>query len=171
MDLFTLHSANWTLQFQVERHLKRKHLVQPPHFIQTIFWLVIVGYMMWLAVFAALTSRFTFILLKSTEKTWLWNTCQPSMPEKFCTLPWGSNVLPEDVLWWLFQTPPALFLMAMLQLCTTPMWLLRCLPSFLCCNSSSIAHAVLTSLRAPLSSPLLTWQCPRSRCRTNPNLA
>lgn len=141
MDLFTLHSANWTLQFQVERHLKWEHLVQPPHFIQTIFWLVIVGYMMWLAVFAALTSSFTFIFLKTTEKKWLWNTCQPGMPEQFCTLPWGSIVLPEDMLRWLFQTPPALFLMATLQLCT-PVWLLGRLPSFLRCNSSSIAHAV-----------------------------
>lgn len=59
---------------------------------------------MWQAVWAALTSRFTFILLKSAGKKrkekkmalqslYTRLACQGS----FCTLLWGSIVLPEDV--------------------------------------------------------------------------
>lgn len=48
-------------------------------------------------------------------------------------------------VWWLSQTPPALFLITTRQLCTPPVQWLCCLPSFLCSTSASTAEVMTHS--------------------------
>lgn len=72
----------------------------------------------------------------------------------FCNLARGST---RGCVWWLFKTPPALVLITRLQLCTLPVQLLFCLPSFLCSTWTGAAEIMTLSLPCACLPGHLSW--------------
>ena len=111
---------------------------------------------MWLSLFATLTLRFNFILLKFAEQ-WLWNVCQPSLPAQPCPnasgslcIAWGSPRGSVTVNLSNSSCPLSSHQASNLYNSNT---VLGCLPSPLCITLSSVSE-VMTQILPP--NPLFT---------------
>ena len=100
---------------------------------------------MWLSLFATLTLRFNFILLKFAEQ-WLWNVCQPSLPAQPCPnasgslcIAWGSPRGSVTVNLSNSSCPLSSHQASNLYNTNT---VLGCLPSPLCITLSSVSEVM-----------------------------